>query len=734
MRALLTLRRRPLPLILALACVCLLQAGVARADGAVDPFAATSEESLFRLEEEVVAVSSGYAQLVKQAPNIVESIPARRLRELGINTIAEALRLVAGVHVTVGFDGRELAFFRGTLNGDNNKMLLLVDGVPWNDPLYHHSPIDDYLPLEQVARLEIIRGPGSARYGTGAFAGVVNVVTVQGAGIRGIRVTARGGSYGLMGLHLVGGDSFLTPWAEGQISAYARYQTREGDGPTMSPRGRRRVLANDPRRSLVAGLRLHLGRLQLSADAVDYRHLRLASEQDTFATVVGSSTDLFNYRYYDHYVELRYDWEPGLGVRLVPRVWLQEFNDSGSYGAPSTAGSVVDDEGLEQVWARPGFLVDAEKRSERLGTSVELSHRFEGLNYLSLGAEAVIERFRQVEDITFAEGSHDPATATEFKMWDTPRSIYNLAAFVQETFTPHEMLGLTAGGRVDSHRYFGTQVSPRVAAVLNPMDWLTLKLAWGRAFRAPIARELLVQPSPGLAGAWTEGNTELTPERIQTIEGELSLRPLEALLLSVSAYSNQVDGEIADVAFEQVAGQCASRSRYQNLTQGSSVLGVDAEARWASEPFEARLNYSFTQAVDEATDRPQYGIPEHMANAAFTVRMLRPLAISTVGHYVGTRPRAVWSPRAGAEDGQPYMLVDVHLLAEELFSRRLRVGLSLRNITDAGWERLRPRGTADTMTLKQDEASGSCQAVAPYYTHDLEGPGRRLEVFVEGVF
>jgi len=701
---------------------------------AVDPFAPTSADSLFRLEEEVVAVASGYAQQIKRAPNIVESIPARRLRELGIGTIADALKLVAGVHVTVGFDGRKLAYFRGTLNGDNNKMLLLVDGVPWNDPLYHHSPIDDYLPLDQVERLEIIRGPGSARYGTGAFAGVVNVVTVQGGGIQGVRLTVRGGSYGRMGAHAVGGDSFATPWAEGQISVYARYQTEDGDGPSLSPHGHRRVLADDPRRSLVAGLRLNLGRLRLSVDSVDYRHLRIASPQDSFDGVLGASTELFNYRYRDHYMELRYDWEPGWGVRVLPRVWLQEFDDPGSYGAPSQAFADTDDAGAQEVFVDSGFLVDAEKRSQRVGASLEVSHELKGLNHLSLGAEAFIERFRQVEDITFLGDSPYPASTTEFKMWDTPVSIYNLAAFLQETFTPHEVLGLTAGARVDSHRYFGTQLSPRVAAVLNPLDWLTFKLAWGQAFRAPIARELLVQPSPSLGGAWTQGNTKLQPERIRTVEGELSVRPADRLLLSVSAYGNEVDREIADVAFEEVAGECSSRSRYENLDQGSSAMGVDAEARWASEPFEAWLNYSYIRAKDEATGRAQYGIPTHMANAALTFRLLKPLAISAVGRYVGTRPRAEWATRTGATDGDPYVVADVHVLAEELFNRRLRIGLSLRNVGDTRWEWMRPRGTADTMVLGLDEATGGCEAIAPYYTHDIEGPGRRLEVFIEGVF
>ena len=72
----------------------------------------------------------------------------------------------------------ELAWFRGTIGPDNNKILLLVDGVPWYDGVCNHAWIDNYLSLDHIQQIEVIKGPGSAIYGSNAFSGVINLVVL----------------------------------------------------------------------------------------------------------------------------------------------------------------------------------------------------------------------------------------------------------------------------------------------------------------------------------------------------------------------------------------------------------------------------------------------------------------------------------------------------------------------------------------------------------------------------
>ena len=89
---------------------------------------------------------------------------------LGFTTLADVLRQVPGIQVIEYRTGHETIWVRGVQSRYNNKVLLLVDGVPMRDSFYGHFDIDDSLPLDDAERIEIISGPGSVLYGTNAFA------------------------------------------------------------------------------------------------------------------------------------------------------------------------------------------------------------------------------------------------------------------------------------------------------------------------------------------------------------------------------------------------------------------------------------------------------------------------------------------------------------------------------------------------------------------------------------
>ena len=105
----------------------------------VDPFTVPDDSSAFRWEEELVSVASRYAQTVREAPAIVTVISDREIRERGFQNLADVLRSVPGIYLSVSPEGRSLAWFRGVVSPDNNKFLLLVDGVPWYDGVYNRA-------------------------------------------------------------------------------------------------------------------------------------------------------------------------------------------------------------------------------------------------------------------------------------------------------------------------------------------------------------------------------------------------------------------------------------------------------------------------------------------------------------------------------------------------------------------------------------------------------------------
>jgi iron complex outermembrane receptor protein len=151
----------------------------ALAGGGRNPFREPDESEFYELDEKLVTVASRYAQSLRKAPSLVTVIDEATLRARGYRTVADALRDLPGVYVWTSQEGRAIATFRGVVSADNNKILLLIDGVPLYDGVYGHAWIDDFLPIHSVRQIEVIKGPGSAVYGTNAFAGVINLVTAR---------------------------------------------------------------------------------------------------------------------------------------------------------------------------------------------------------------------------------------------------------------------------------------------------------------------------------------------------------------------------------------------------------------------------------------------------------------------------------------------------------------------------------------------------------------------------
>ena len=115
-----------------------------------------------------------------EAPSSVSIIPQRELQALKLPDHREALRGVPGVYAwndrsyqAIGFRGL------GRLGSYGNRVLVLVDGHPLNDNWLGSSYVgyDARVGLDDVERIEVVRGPGSVLYGTSAFSGVVNLVT-----------------------------------------------------------------------------------------------------------------------------------------------------------------------------------------------------------------------------------------------------------------------------------------------------------------------------------------------------------------------------------------------------------------------------------------------------------------------------------------------------------------------------------------------------------------------------
>ena len=149
----------------------------------------------------IVVTSSATPVELDSVTRALTVITREEIEALPVHTIADVLRLTSAVDVRArGERGAQTDFaIRGATFG---QVLVLVDGVRLNDAQSGHHNGDIPVPLDAVARIEVLRGPASSLHGTDAFGGTVNIITRRASGPS---LLMQGGSFGLAGARGQGG-------------------------------------------------------------------------------------------------------------------------------------------------------------------------------------------------------------------------------------------------------------------------------------------------------------------------------------------------------------------------------------------------------------------------------------------------------------------------------------------------------------------------------------------------
>jgi iron complex outermembrane receptor protein len=114
---------------------------------------------------------------------------------MGATDLPEVLETVPGLHATIQPVTNDYSYsIRGIRNDTNAEVLLMMNGTRFSIPYQGTHMAGMIIPVENIQRVEVIRGPGSALYGADAFAGVINIVTKKAADLDGVTIGARGGN------------------------------------------------------------------------------------------------------------------------------------------------------------------------------------------------------------------------------------------------------------------------------------------------------------------------------------------------------------------------------------------------------------------------------------------------------------------------------------------------------------------------------------------------------------
>jgi outer membrane cobalamin receptor len=205
------------PLIL---CCCLVLSDPTQAasDAEIEALFELSLEELLQLK---VSVASSREETISETPAIVSRYEASDLSLMGLRTLKDFLSFVPGVLVDDSVVGHSHIVMRGISEVFNQKVLFLLDDVPYWMPSHSQVPLLG-IPLESIDHIEIIRGPGAVIYGSNATSGVVKIIT------RKRQASAITFTAGNNEVKNAGGYIYQDFNAQGSINIAAEVQREEG--------------------------------------------------------------------------------------------------------------------------------------------------------------------------------------------------------------------------------------------------------------------------------------------------------------------------------------------------------------------------------------------------------------------------------------------------------------------------------------------------------------------------
>jgi outer membrane receptor for ferrienterochelin and colicins len=661
--------------LLNLLSLCILSAGTMANAAPVD-----DEEDLALTygDAQTVSITTGVNQPIRRAPAVATVITARDIQTMGATDLNQVLESVPGVHVSHSNMAYAPIFaIRGISTQYNPQVLVLTNGIPMTSIFVgDRGLVWGGYPVENIARIEIIRGPGSALYGADAYSGVINIITKTATDIDGTELGVRAGSYHSADSWLLHGGK----WGEVAVATYLSVGTTEGARETIAADAQTGLDALFGSHASLAPGPTYLGYKWTDA-AVDlsYRHWRLRSsikERRQLQNGPGIAqaidpaganygrrltTDL---TYQDP--ELARDWDLTLQASYFD---LNERDDLMLYPPGAFGGAFPDGMfGNPYKWERrarltaTAFYTGLDQHRFRIGGGYENSELYrveETKNYRFVYVPGV-------GNVPVPLGSMQHASRSDAFM--TPHSRQLGYIYLQDEWQLAPDWTLTGGIRSDHYSDFGTTTNPRLALVWEAGYNVTAKLLTGRAFRAPSFAELYNINNPVALG-----NPNLRPETIATVEAALAWRPSATLTLSGNAYRYQMHDIIRFVANEDpTTGATAQNSGSQ------TGHGLEFETSWiASRALRLSGNYAYQRPTTpiDSSDAAAHHLYVR-ADWAFANRW----SASTQLNWIAGRNRLAGDSRAEISD---YRTLDIALQRLSSFDQRWDATLAVRNLLNA---------------------------------------------------
>ncbi|WP_200763662.1 TonB-dependent receptor plug domain-containing protein [Nitrosophilus alvini] len=621
-------------------------------------FSQNIENFLQDLEEATTLATRTKINL-SDVPSVMSVYTYEEIKELGARNLLDLLSFVPGIEISIGSGGADIVIIRGTRVETKEKIKLMIDGVEVTDTFY--GLIYYYLdfPAELIERVEIIRGPGSALYGTNAYMGVINVVTKASRHDKGALFFLQTGSYknrstGFVKRYIkddfsAGLDFYFTREKKGLDSGrdalYGTYLEANSYSPGKT---------DEDKEGYSAGLFLRKGKISFNSRYKYYEHGNFYG----FANILEGDYDrksshsiLFSQMEYKDIINNYLDYSFKAGYRrytidveymLYPAGWYDIYSGY-TYKNDVLAGAYFEEETFyADAMARSSFF---DNHDIVFGAFLSYSHDIDSYKEYSAPFTEVYTKYTGEEN---------------FIKENIGRRVK--AFYFQDIISAAKNLDISLGARADFYSDFGSSFNPRVSLVYRVDESNNIKALYQKAFRAPSWMELYSKKIPEIIG-----NENLDPEKTDTFEiGWVYKEGLSGRFNINFYYMEQIDSiELIENIYKNVEGKCIHK-------------GIEAEYKKRySSGITAIASYAFVDAEDEK-GRALPDIAKHLAKGALIYRPSKRIGLSSVIKYVSERKRATDDTR---DSLRGYVVFDQ--VVDWKFGEKSELVLSVKNLFDA---------------------------------------------------
>jgi outer membrane receptor protein involved in Fe transport len=555
-------------------------------------------EQLMQIQVEGAAM---HPQTLEDAPASVTIITAEDIRKYGYRTLGEALSSVRGFYLSNDRTYETMGVRGFSLPGDYaSHFVVMVNGHNMADNIFdfmlffgNDFPID----MNLMKRIEIIRGPSSALYGSNAVFATINIITKSPEEAGPLSVTVDSGSFGEKKIQAMGTSSF----GGAKVLLSGSVYNNAGESPLFVPQ----FNAPQTNNGNAIGMNSEKG-YHFFSNLVwrNWTVTAVFSSHDKIQPVSWGST-IFNDRGTQNqdsrdFVEAVYVRELGGGT-LRWRTYYDSHHYQGRFDYALGEGAGVED-----------------NRQNAFGDWVgsQLTYRFRSTaaGDFTVGLETSIDLRNLQTDADVSPGA--------VQYLSTSNRDRSVAFILQDEKRLSRQWTLDVGARVDKSSNRHDFISPRAALIYQPSQW-TYKFLYGRSFRNPSAFQLYY--GDGLSEA---ANPALRPESADTIEVDVERKLGKRMNAQASAYGYRLSNFILD------AYTPAGLPQYQNVGR---ILAEGVELEINGRPtdwLEATASYAVQRSRDDGVLENS---PARLAKLRFAIPLGRKFDFSSGMQYQSSR-------------------------------------------------------------------------------------------------